>query len=84
MVRGEQGMESGSLMLSSMEEVSERRESSRGARPVEKVRTRGEPQTSSQPRSLVSADFCNRGTHKKYLLSHDGKRFLRGQMNFPQ
>ena len=56
-IRGEQGIESTSLMLSSADEVSDRRESSGGARLPDMVRTRGEPQGSSQPLSTVSADF---------------------------
>lgn len=56
-VRGEQGMESASLALSSADEVSDRRDSSGGARLADQVRTRGEPQTSSQPLSTVWADF---------------------------
>lgn len=56
-MRGEQGMESASLALSSADEVSDRRDSSGGARLADKVRTRGEPQTSSQPLSTVWADF---------------------------
>lgn len=55
--RGEQGTESRSLMLSSAEDVSDRRESSGGARLPDMVRTRGEPQGSSQPLSTVWADF---------------------------
>lgn len=61
MVSGEQGTESTSLMLSSADDVSDRRESSGGARLLEKVRTRGEPQTSSQPLSIVWADFWRGG-----------------------
>lgn len=56
-VRGEQGMESASLALSSADEVSDRRDSSGGTRLADNVRTRGEPQTSSQPLSTVWADF---------------------------
>lgn len=55
--RGEQGTESMSLMLSSADDVSDRRDNSGGARPVDMVRTRGEPQISSQPLSTVWADF---------------------------
>lgn len=54
---GEQGTESTSLVLSSAEDVSDRREKSRGGRLPDMVRTRGEPQCSSQPRSTVWADF---------------------------
>lgn len=54
---GEQGTESTSLMLSSAEDVSDRREKSRGGRLPDMVRTRGDPQCSSQPRSTVWADF---------------------------
>lgn len=56
-MRGEQGTESASLMVSSAEDVSDRRENSRGGRLPDMVRTRGEPQCSSQPRSTVWADF---------------------------
>lgn len=56
-MRGEQGTESRSLMLSSADDVSDRRESSGGTRLPDIVRTRGEPQGSSQPRSTVLADF---------------------------
>lgn len=59
MASGEQGTESTSLMLSSADDVSDRRDSSGGARLLDKVRTRGEPQTSSQPLSIVWADFCS-------------------------
>lgn len=55
--RGEHGIDSTSLMFSSADEVSERRDNSGGARLVDKVRTRGEPQGSSQPLSTVWADF---------------------------
>lgn len=54
---GEQGMESESLMFSSLEEVSDRRDSRGGRRPVEMVRTLGDPQGSSCPRRTVLADF---------------------------
>lgn len=57
MVRGEQGTESTSLMLSSAEDVSDRRDNSGGALLPDMVRTRGEPQGSSQPRSTVCADL---------------------------
>lgn len=57
---GEHGTESTSLMFSSADDVSDRRDSSGGARLLDKVRTRGEPQGSSQPRSTVWADFCSR------------------------
>lgn len=64
MASGEQGTESTSLILSSADDVSDRRDSSGGARLLDKVRTRGEPQSSSQPLSTVWADFCRRvGTH---------------------
>lgn len=63
---GEHGMESASLMFSSTEEVSERRDNNGGARPVDMVLTLGEPQNSSQPLSTVWADFC----HKKTQLSN--------------
>lgn len=56
-MRGEQGIESTSLMLSSAEDVSDRRDNSGGARLADIVRTRGEPQGSSQPLSTVWADF---------------------------
>ncbi len=56
-MRGEQGIESTSLMLSSADDVSDRRDSSGGIRLPEMVRTRGEPQGSSQPLSTVWADF---------------------------
>lgn len=56
-MRGEQGTESASLMLSSADDVSDRRDSSGGARLPDMVRTRGEPQGSSQPLSTVWADF---------------------------
>lgn len=59
-MRGEQGTESTSLMVSSAEDVSDRREKSRGGRLPDTVRTRGEPQCSSQPLSTVWADFCNK------------------------
>ena len=52
--RGEQGTESTS---SSMEDVSDRRDSRGGAWPQERVRTRGEPHGSSQPLSTVWAVF---------------------------
>lgn len=60
MVSGEHGTESTSLMFSSADDVSDRRDSSGGARLLDKVRTRGEPQGSSQPLSTVWADFCSR------------------------
>lgn len=60
MASGEQGTESTSLMLSSADDVSDRRDSSGGARLLDKVRTRGEPQISSQPLSTVCADFCRK------------------------
>lgn len=56
-MRGEHGTESTSLMLSSADDVSDRRESSGGARLPDMVRTRGEPQGSSQPLSTVWADL---------------------------
>lgn len=57
-MRGEQGsIESTSLMLSSADDVSDRRDNSGGARLPDMVRTRGEPQGSSQPLSTVWADF---------------------------
>lgn len=56
-VRGEHGTESGSLGLSSTEDVSDRRDSIGCDRLPDMVRTRGEPQGSSQPRSTVWADF---------------------------
>lgn len=56
---GEQGTESTSLVVSSAEDVSDRRENSRGGRLPDMVRTRGEPQCSSQPRSTVCADLWN-------------------------
>lgn len=59
-MRGEQGsIESTSLMLSSADDVSDRRDKSGGARLPDMVRTRGEPQGSSQPLSTVWADFWN-------------------------
>lgn len=58
-MRGEQGTESTSLMLSSTEDVSDKRDNSGGARLPDMVRTRGEPQCSSQPLSTVWADFWN-------------------------
>lgn len=60
MVSGEQGTESTSLIFSSADDVSDRRVSSGGARLLDNVRTRGEPQSSSQPLSTVWADFCQR------------------------
>lgn len=63
-MRGEQGTESRSLMLSSADDVSDRRESSRGARLPDMVRTRGEPQGSSQPLSTVWADFWKKSRQK--------------------
>lgn len=56
-LRGEQGMDSASLMLSSADEVSDRREKSGGARLADQVRTLGEPHCSSQPLSTVCALF---------------------------
>lgn len=56
-IRGEQGIDSMSLMLSSADEVSDRRDRSGGARLADMVRTRGEPQCSSEPLSTVWADF---------------------------
>lgn len=58
-IRGEQGIDSMSLMLSSADEVSDRRDRSGGARLADMVRTRGEPQCSSEPLSTVWADFYN-------------------------
>lgn len=58
-MRGEQGIDSMSLMLSSADEVSDRRDRSGGARLADMVRTRGEPQCSSEPLSTVWADFYN-------------------------
>lgn len=58
-MRGEQGTESTSLMVSSAEDVSDRRDRSSGGRLPDMVRTRGEPQCSSQPLSTVWADFWN-------------------------
>lgn len=52
-MRGEQGTESTSLMVSSAEDVSDRREKSSGGRLPDRVRTRGEPQCSSEPLSTV-------------------------------
>lgn len=69
-MRGEQGTESTSLMLSSAEDVSDRRDNSGGARLADIVRTRGEPQGSSQPLSTVWADFWN--TPRR--ISHQGNR----------
>lgn len=63
-MRGEQGTESTSLMLSSADDVSERRDSSGGARFHDMVRTRGEPQTSSQPLSTVWADLWSQTENK--------------------
>lgn len=58
--RGEHGTESTSLALSSADDVSDRRDSRGGARLPDMVRTRGDPQGSSQPLSTVCADFYNR------------------------
>lgn len=58
-MRGEQGTESTSLMVSSAEDVSDRRDRSSGGRLPDTVRTRGEPQCSSQPLSTVWADLWN-------------------------
>lgn len=58
-IRGEQGIDSMSLMLSSADEVSDRRDRSGGTRLADMVRTRGEPQCSSEPLSTVWADFYN-------------------------
>lgn len=66
-IRGEQGIDSMSLMLSSADEVSDRRDRSGGARLADMVRTRGEPQCSSEPLSTVWADFYNeKKIRKKY------------------
>lgn len=74
--RGEQGMESMSLALSSADEGSDRRDSSGGTRLAEKVRTRGEPQTSSQPLRTVLADFWEKARKKLR-----GKRTKRTQIS---
>lgn len=67
-MRGEQGTESTSLMVSSAEDVSDRRDRSSGGRLPDTVRTRGEPQCSSQPLSTVWADFWNEpGQNQKQL-----------------
>lgn len=63
-MRGEQGTESRSLMLSSADDVSDRRESSGGTRLPDMVRTRGEPQGSSQPLSTVWADFWKKSRQR--------------------
>lgn len=64
-MRGEQGIDSMSLMLSSADEVSDRRDRSGGARLADMVRTRGEPQCSSEPLSTVWADFYNEKKKRK-------------------
>lgn len=64
-MRGEQGIDSMSLMLSSADEVSDRRDRSGGARLADMVRTRGEPQCSSEPLSTVWADFYNEKKKKR-------------------
>lgn len=73
---GEQGTESTSLVVSSAEDVSDRRENSRGGRLPDKVRTRGEPQCSSQPLSTVWADFCN--TPRRSSREEAGRKQLDG------
>ena len=68
-VRGEHGIESVSLMFSSAEEVSDIRDSRGGTRLAEKVRTRGDPQISSEPLSTILAVFW-----KENQMKLSGKR----------